>query len=418
MKQLNERYIRSINIKEKKQVTLSDKGTSGVRGLSIVASYGGAKIFYFRYLSPSGKQIRMRIGEYPQTSLSEARTIAREYRKCLDNGEDPKSKNKRFENKARQYHNIGELWAEYHKQAKSIKKCADFENSLWNKHVASALNNIDLNHFNRDTILDFLIPFRNSHSPALGARIQALISQLGAFAVEQRVAEYSPAYQLGKKKPLPSNDRYLDTHELTTFWNILYDPKLLAQARVSKPLALALVIALSTCARRAEVASMRWRDIDFESQCWTIPASITKNGKLHIVPISPLTREVLGMANKNSRRPGSPFVFPGRRREVMTKGAGHIKPDAITRACSRINKALLSQNLLSEKFSPHDLRRTGATYLASKLKVDRFIISQILNHSSDKGGGSSVTGIYARYDFLEEKKDALDRWSQYLKGLS
>lgn len=68
-----------------------------------------------------------------------------------------------------------------------------------------------------------------------------------------------------------------------------------------------------------------------------------------------------------------------------------------------------------EKATPHDLRRTCGTYMASDLKVDRFIISQILNHKSDKGGGSAVTAIYARYDYFDEKKQALMSWAKYIE---
>jgi len=54
--------------------------------------------------------------------------------------------------------------------------------------------------------------------------------------------------------------------------------------------------------------------------------------------------------------------------------------------------------------------------MARSLKIDRFIISQILNHRSDKGGAGAVTSIYARYDYLEEKKEALEAWSEFIKN--
>ena len=75
---------------------------------------------------------------------------------------------------------------------------------------------------------------------------------------------------------------------------------------------------------------------------------------------------------------------------------------------------VLSEKYDVEKFTPHDLRRTGATYMASSLKVERYIISQILNHTSDNGGAGAATNIYARYDYLEEKRTALIAWSEFL----
>ena len=63
----------------------------------------------------------------------------------------------------------------------------------------------------------------------------------------------------------------------------------------------------------------------------------------------------------------------------------------------------------------HDLRRTVASNLA-KLNYDRTLIGKILNHSGLEGG-SKITAIYDRYDYLEEKKNALQEWSDYLDDL-
>jgi integrase len=53
------------------------------------------------------------------------------------------------------------------------------------------------------------------------------------------------------------------------------------------------------------------------------------------------------------------------------------------------------------KFTPHDLRRTGATIAqAARLPID--FVKALLNHN-DKG----VTGVYARHHMFEEKREAV-----------
>jgi len=94
----------------------------------------------------------------------------------------------------RTIHTISDLWAEYHIDALPRKKCANFENNLWHKHVEEHLGPIDVRSFSRDVLMDFLLPFRRKYSPALGARVQSLLSQLGGYAVERRLIEFSPAY--------------------------------------------------------------------------------------------------------------------------------------------------------------------------------------------------------------------------------
>jgi integrase len=53
------------------------------------------------------------------------------------------------------------------------------------------------------------------------------------------------------------------------------------------------------------------------------------------------------------------------------------------------------------KFTPHDLRRTGAT-LAQSLRVPRDNVKALLNHSD-----GDVTAIYARWHMFDEKMEAV-----------
>ena len=65
--------------------------------------------------------------------------------------------------------------------------------------------------------------------------------------------------------------------------------------------------------------------------------------------------------------------------------------------------------------TPHDLRRTGATNLTSeRVGIPRFVVSQVLGHSGDLGGGAAITGTYDRNDYLKEKRRALDARSMRL----
>ena len=56
----------------------------------------------------------------------------------------------------------------------------------------------------------------------------------------------------------------------------------------------------------------------------------------------------------------------------------------------------------------HDIRRTVATNL-SKMGYDRLLIKRILNHVD-----RDVTAIYDRYQYINEKKDALQQWAEKL----
>jgi hypothetical protein len=62
-----------------------------------------------------------------------------------------------------------------------------------------------------------------------------------------------------------------------------------------------------------------------------------------------------------------------------------------------------------------DIRRTVATGLG-KLKVTPVTISRVLDHTIQ--GIGQVTHVYAKYDFLEEKREALDLWGRHTRPWS
>jgi integrase len=62
----------------------------------------------------------------------------------------------------------------------------------------------------------------------------------------------------------------------------------------------------------------------------------------------------------------------------------------------------------------HDLRRTAATGMA-KLKIFPHVTDKVLNHVS--GTISGVAAIYNRFEYLDERRDALDAWSRHVGNL-
>jgi integrase len=151
---------------------------------------------------------------------------------------------------------------------------------------------------------------------------------------------------------------------------------------------------------------MRADELDLERGVWVIPAERAKNGRAHSVPLPPASVTLLRSALKLKSRGKSAFVFPSPR----DKGAS-IHPDALTRAMGGAMKALGFPLA-----GPHDLRRTGASRLASeRIGVAPFVISQVLNHITDAGGGSATTRRhYNVHLYATEKRRALEAWESLL----
>jgi integrase len=75
------------------------------------------------------------------------------------------------------------------------------------------------------------------------------------------------------------------------------------------------------------------------------------------------------------------------------------------------SKAVLDKASGVKGWTLHDLRRTFASNLA-KLRVPIEVREKLLNHQS--GSFAGVAGIYDRYDYMTEMRDAISLWEQRL----
>ena len=160
---------------------------------------------------------------------------------------------------------------------------------------------------------------------------------------------------------------------------------------------------------------MRTADLNEAESIWTLSSEMTKAGRAHVVPLSPLALNVLDegkeaakglLAEPEDTRPAM-YVFTTRgNRPISGYSKAKVRLDhAIAEARSTTGLPDL------EPWTIHDLRRTVGTGLG-KLGISRFIIARVLNHAD-----RTVTGIYDRYEYLNEKRHALDAWGQYLENL-
>jgi len=63
----------------------------------------------------------------------------------------------------------------------------------------------------------------------------------------------------------------------------------------------------------------------------------------------------------------------------------------------------------------HDLRRTLATIATGDLGIEPVVVDKILNHSS--GAVTGIAAVYQRHAYLDQRKDALERWGAFVANL-
>lgn len=154
---------------------------------------------------------------------------------------------------------------------------------------------------------------------------------------------------------------------------------------------------------------MRRSELDLDQATWTIPAGRGKSSRTEIVPLPPhavsLIREALVLSAAAPGGPGDPgFPSPRSRDKPMGEGA-------VTHLMHLVVAALGLRQL-----SPHDLRRTGATAMASeRLGIMPIVISRVLGQANDTSGAAAVTLVhYALHSYMPEKRRALSAWEKLL----
>src|SRR5580658_3390872 len=162
-----------------------------------------------------------RIGDYPIMSLSEAREVAREWRRDIAKGIDPKEKaaeaaREQQRLRANTFAAAFANFAEDH--LKTLRTGAAVDAAVKN-HVFPALESRPMREIRRSEILA-LINRLKKESPIGSNRVLAYLKKFFAWALENELVDDSPAASI--KRPIPEKDRERDRvltdWEICAFW--------------------------------------------------------------------------------------------------------------------------------------------------------------------------------------------------------
>lgn len=182
------------------------------------------------------------------------------------------------------------------------------------------------------------------------------------------------------------------------------------QRPLKKEVQLAMWVCLSTVCRIGELLMSEWKHVDFDKRTWFIPAENVKgeDGDKHnqLVYLSDFTLDKFKQLHELTG--DTSWVFPARYKagHVCTKSATKLIGDKQIQFKNRTKKlqCRVENNSLvlgDKEWTPHDLRRTGATMM-QRLKVPRDVINLCQNHAI----GSKVDRVYLLDDYADEKRDA------------
>jgi len=380
-------------------------------GLVLRITSNGARSFAYRFRHPhSRKTLRATIGPYPATTLEAARKRAKDMAAQVADGTNPiDARNaEREAAPARTFQALADRYLKEHAERHKRPRSAEEDRRNLTVHVLPKWAKRDFRAIRRADVIEVIESIVSSGKHAAGNRVHSLISKIFSFAIDADLLEANPAARLRKRGVEKVGRRVLDDTEIRTFWRgIVVSP-------ISRPVGLALRLALLTAARASEIAGARkdeFQNLDQPEQAvWLVPSERAKNRTTHLIPLASLAVETVKNAIELSG--DSEFVFPTR-----LSRDGPIDRHTLTVAMVRFTKSLkapTAKTWQQEIPTPHDLRRTVSTRLA-RMGIAKEIRDRALNHITSLRDPESRH--YNLHEFQSEKRDAFSRWGAELEGI-
>jgi integrase len=353
-------------------------------GLTLRVSPSSRKTFNVKFRHGL-QQKRMTLGVYPRMTLATAREKALDILRQVDEGIDPtkqrRTADKRVESVCREFIRL-------HAQKRN-KSWREAERILEREFIGP-FGQRDIRDIKRYDVLEIMDAAIDRGSNYQANRILSHVRKLLNWTLERGIIERNPIVGLKAPTKEISRDRVLGDDEIARL--------LRACQNDVYPFRQFVPLLLATAQRRGELSEMRWSEIDFEAETWVIPAERSKNGKPNVVPLSGYA---IGILNEVPKFIDSNYVFTTTRKSPVG-------------GFSKMLKRLSARSNTSE-WRLHDLRRTAASGMA-RLSVSPHVIEKILNHVS--GTFAGVAGIYNRYGYDSEKREALEKWGECLNELT
>jgi integrase len=386
-KNLTARFCETVKVEQR-----TDYQDELVRGLWFRVSPSGAKTWQAVYDRESdGRRQRIKLGRFPAMPLEKARTAALKVVTAVSEGEDP-SEAKRARKAAMTVEDLGALYIE--KYAKRQKKTWAEDERLLRVEIYPAIGRMKAVAVKRRDILDIIEAKADAGHIAQSTQILAVARKMFNWAVDGDYLPSSPVAGIKPRGKAVKRDRVLSDDEVHAVWNALPEAGIIDQTRDI------LRLLFLTGQRSGEVCGMRRGEVDVGRAVWTIPGSRTKNGLVHVVPLSP---DALEIVERALERAGEGEDAP-----LFSRNGEPIESNAIAKATRQ------KLQVAKAPWTPHDIRRTIATGMAG-IGIAPHIVESTLNHVS--GFKAGVAGVYNRAKYETEKRRALEMWAEHLGAI-
>lgn len=368
------------------------------RGLYVLVKLNGAKYWRLKYRF-AGKEKLLALGVFPAVSLAQARLLCAEAKALLAANRDPsltkQIQKNLLQNKSQDtFEAVANEWF----AAKIADKSESYKARTWRileKDLFPRIGQISAGDLTGQMLLAALRAIE-VRTIDIAHRAKQTASQVMRYAVATGRADRDIAADLtGALKPrsVKHAATLLDPSEIGQLLRSIdaYSGSLIVKS--------ALQLSPLLFVRPGELRTMEWKEIDWETARWEIPAEKMKMRQPHIVPLASQSLDVLRQIHPLTGR--GDYVFPSAR-----KGGRPLSDNGV-------RTALRSLGYTNEQITPHGFRAMARTLLDEELKYRVDYIEHQLAHAVKDPLGRA----YNRTKHMDERVEMIQSWADYLQSL-
>jgi integrase len=371
----------------KNDVTICDEA---MPGFGIRFRNQGAGVYVIQY-SVDGKQAKMALGAVAKVTLDDAQTEAKKHFALIAQKVDPLAE--RAKEAVKKGSNFGERIEDYFKHLEALDRTPHYidDNRRCLQRYMTALHRFGIGEITRALIAGELNKIKSNNGPRQSGLARSYIHTFYCWAMTQGLCEANPAMGTEKNKS-GRRDRVLEPAEIVAIWNATdSDDHFDKIAR----------LLILTAARISQIGSLSRVELNLKDGIIDLPAVAgrSKNKERFLIALS---RRASAILESVPARVGSDFVF----------GEGEGGFSGWSKSKQRLDEKL------GDKVKPwvfHDFRRTFDSLGQDVCKIPPHVADVCLNHVGEARKG--VKRHYNHATYLDEKRDAMQKWADYIEKL-
>ena len=385
--------------KERKPGVYPDGG-----GLSLIVTDAGVKRWELR-VQIADRRRQLGLGVYPRVSLADARSKATQVRTGASEGRDVALEHRTSERiaSARPAYVTFRAAFDAYFEMKEQQLSNDKHKAQWpatmQAYVFPKIGKRPVAEITAAEVIDVLKPIWNTKRETARRVLQRMRVVFEAAIVRGERDKASPT--IGVANVLGSRHRERTHLPAMPFVDV---PAFVArlQGLGGRPATrLAFEFLILTAARSGEARLATWDEIDLDATLWTIPAARMKARSAHAVPLSPRALAILREAR--AAHPDSTLIFPGAKLGL---------PLSDMTLSQVLRNAGLDGRATTHGFRSSFKDSSFKDWCAEVAKVRDEVSEAALAHKiPDK-----VRAAYLRTSFLEERRQLMRAWADYVTG--